>query len=41
YPTSDELNDPIGKRSNFQGGYITWNATTNTATAYHTNGTPI
>ncbi|WP_461142884.1 LGFP repeat-containing protein [Salinifilum aidingensis] len=28
YPTSDEFDTPTGKRSNFQGGYITWNART-------------
>lgn len=28
YPTSDEFDSPGGKRSNFQGGYVTWNAQT-------------
>jgi uncharacterized protein with LGFP repeats len=28
YPTSDEYDISIGKRSDFQGGYITWNAAT-------------
>ncbi|ASR37338.1 hypothetical protein BAY61_22675 [Prauserella marina] len=28
YPTSDEYDIPTGKRSDFQGGYITWNAST-------------
>ncbi|TCP48465.1 LGFP repeat-containing protein [Tamaricihabitans halophyticus] len=28
YPTTDELDTPTGKRSNFEGGYITWNRET-------------
>jgi uncharacterized protein with LGFP repeats len=28
YPTSDEYDISIGKRSDFQGGYITWNSAT-------------
>lgn len=28
YPTSDEFDTATGKRSNFQGGFITWNAET-------------
>lgn len=28
YPTSDEFDTSVGKRSNFQGGYITWNRST-------------
>lgn len=32
YPTSDEYSVPEGKRSNYQGGTITWHASTNTCT---------
>lgn len=32
YPTSDEFDVPGGRRSNFQGGYIEWNAATGVAT---------
>lgn len=28
FPTSDEMDKPYGKRSNFQGGYVTWNSDT-------------
>lgn len=28
FPTSDEFDTPAGKRTNFQGGYITWDAAT-------------
>ncbi|MGI8680036.1 MAG: DUF2961 domain-containing protein [Jatrophihabitans sp.] len=41
YPTSDELSVPVGKRSNFQGGYVIFTAATGTVTAYRTDGTPI
>jgi hypothetical protein len=41
YPVSDELNDPAGKRSNFQNGYIVFNASTGVATAYYSNGAPV
>ena len=34
-PTSDEFSIPGGRRSNFQRGYITWNASTG-QTAWHT-----
>ena len=32
YPTSDEYDIPGGRRSNFQGGTITWNASTGAVT---------
>jgi len=32
YPTSDEYDVPVGRRSDFQNGSITWNATTGTVT---------
>jgi uncharacterized protein with LGFP repeats len=32
YPTSDEFAISGGRRSNFQNGYIIWNATTNQVT---------
>ncbi|MCW2578111.1 MAG: Glucose/sorbosone dehydrogenase [Modestobacter sp.] len=32
YPTSDEYPVPGGRRSDFQGGYVTWNATTGEVT---------
>lgn len=41
YPISDELDDPVGKRSNFQNGYIIFNASTGVATAYYNNGAPV
>jgi len=41
YPTSDEMPDPIGRRSNFQDGYILYNASTGVATAYDSAGNPI
>jgi uncharacterized protein with LGFP repeats len=41
YPTSDELADPVGRRSNFQNGYVVWNSSTGVATAFHSNGTVI
>ncbi|MEV0089206.1 N-acetylmuramoyl-L-alanine amidase, partial [Saccharopolyspora sp. NPDC050642] len=34
YPTSNEYPVPAGRRNDFQGGYIEWNATTGTTTAY-------
>ncbi|WP_307849513.1 N-acetylmuramoyl-L-alanine amidase [Qaidamihabitans albus] len=34
YPTSDEFSVPVGRRSNFQGGYIVWNSTTGAVTAH-------
>ncbi|GDY33266.1 N-acetylmuramoyl-L-alanine amidase [Gandjariella thermophila] len=34
YPTSDEYDVTGGRRSDFQGGYITWDASTGVATAY-------
>ncbi|NIJ09869.1 uncharacterized protein with LGFP repeats [Saccharomonospora amisosensis] len=34
YPTSDEFAISGGRRSNFQHGYITWNASTGATTAY-------
>ena len=32
YPKSDEFAIPGGRRSNFEHGYITWNATTKVVT---------
>ncbi|GAB7192227.1 hypothetical protein NUM3379_29360 [Kineococcus sp. NUM-3379] len=32
YPTSDEYDVPVGRRSDFQGGSLTWNAATGTVT---------
>ncbi|RZS34006.1 LGFP repeat-containing protein [Herbihabitans rhizosphaerae] len=43
YPTSDELDTTSGKRSNFQGGYVTWNRATGEVVArlwYRTRSTP-
>lgn len=34
FPISDEINDPRGRRSNFEGGYIIVNSSTGAATAY-------
>ncbi|MBA8827485.1 uncharacterized protein with LGFP repeats [Saccharopolyspora lacisalsi] len=34
FPTSNEYDIPGGKRSDFQGGFITWNASTGIATAH-------
>jgi uncharacterized protein with LGFP repeats len=36
YPTSDEFSVAGGRRSNFQHGYITWNATTRKTTVHYT-----
>jgi uncharacterized protein with LGFP repeats len=36
YPTSDEFSIPGKCRSNFQHGYITWNAATLKTTVYYT-----
>jgi hypothetical protein len=41
YPTSDEMSDPQGRRSNFQNGYIIYNSSTGIATAYNSGGTVI
>ncbi|WP_436786041.1 hypothetical protein [Yinghuangia sp. YIM S10712] len=34
YPTTNEFDIPGGKRTNFQGGYITWTAATGAVAAY-------
>ncbi|MEV0089144.1 hypothetical protein [Saccharopolyspora sp. NPDC050642] len=34
YPTSDEYPVLAGRRNDFRGGYIEWNATTGVTTAY-------
>jgi uncharacterized protein with LGFP repeats len=34
FPTSDEYGVPEGRRNDFQGGYIVWNASTGTTNAY-------
>ncbi|MFD2414989.1 trypsin-like serine protease [Amycolatopsis pigmentata] len=36
YPTSDEYDIPGGRRSDFQNGYITWNASNNTTQVFLT-----
>ena len=36
YPTSDEFSIAGGRQSNFQHGYITWNATTRLTTVHYT-----
>ncbi|WP_331770115.1 FG-GAP-like repeat-containing protein (plasmid) [Embleya sp. NBC_00888] len=37
FPTGNEYDVPGGRRSDFQGGYIRWNATTNISTEHHYN----
>ena len=38
FPIGNEFEVPTGRRSNFEGGYILWDAKTNTSQAYYNDG---